>query len=64
MRHSVLFGVRVQNRNSIQNRSKSHNANFFYAPLERIQVTESLILNNLEINRFCAKLRVQKRFRI
>ena len=29
-----------------------------------IQVTQSLIFKNLEINRFCAKLRVQKRFRI
>ena len=29
-----------------------------------IQVNDSLIFKNLEINRFCAKLRVHKRFRI
>ena len=29
-----------------------------------IQVTDSLIFKNMEINRFCAKLRVHKRFRI
>ena len=37
---------------------------FFSAPRYLIQVTESLIFENLEIIRFCAKLRVHKRFRI
>ena len=37
---------------------------FFSAPKYFIQVTESLIFKKLEIIRFCAKLRVHKRFRI
>ena len=37
---------------------------FSSAPRYFIQVTESLIFKNLEIIRFCAKLRVHKRFRI
>ena len=37
---------------------------FYSVPRYLIQVTESLIFKNLEIIRFCAKLRVHKRFRI
>ena len=37
---------------------------FSSAPRYLIQVTQSLIFKNLEIIRFCAKLRVHKRFRI
>ena len=36
----------------------------FFFRIYLIQVTESLIFKNLEIIRFCAKLRVHKRFRI
>ena len=42
----------------------THNAMFSSASRNLTQVTESLFFKNVGIIRFCAKLRVHKRFRI